>query len=295
MKRKALVVYNPASGKLKSEKILEKLVPELRKSGIAYHLLETRAGESTVASIDFKIDQTFTDVIAVGGDGTLNHTLNGIKNYNVVFNIISAGSGNDFVKNIHIGKKIEDQVKTIIDGSVMRVDVGQCNDQLFLNGVGLGFDGQIVSDMLHKSSWLKGHLKYYYYVLKILATFKTIPLKYVIDRKQHNQHTLLLVAANGTTFGGGFKLTPGANISDGLLDVCSIGNISPINRFLNIHKLTQGTHGSIEQVRFDKIRSMKIEANPMIVGHIDGEYLGSPPFDIKVLPRFLKLRVNKRM
>ncbi|MEQ6118075.1 diacylglycerol kinase family protein [Reichenbachiella sp. MALMAid0571] len=292
MKRKALVVYNPASGRLKSEKILEKLIPELRKSGIAYHLLETQAGESTPASIDFKIDQTFTDVIAVGGDGTLNHTLNGIKNYNVVFNIISAGSGNDFVKNINIGRTIDDQIKTIIDGSVMRVDVGQCNEQLFLNGVGLGFDGQIVSDMLHKKSWLKGHLKYYYHVLKILATFKTIPLKYGIHGRQYDKHTLLLVAANGTTFGGGFKLTPDARISDGFLDVCSIGNISPINRFLNIHKLSKGTHRSMEQVHFDKIKSIRIEGNPLIVGHIDGEFLGSPPFDIKVLPGFLKLRVK---
>lgn len=292
MRRQALIIYNPFSGKSKSKNILEILVPRLDEAGIDSELLETRLATEPFSYIHQRIDKSITDLIAIGGDGTLNHILNGIKGCDVILNIISAGTGNDFVKNIDIGRSIGEQIDTILYGKEIRVDVGICNDQLFLNGVGLGFDGQIVSDMLNKESWLSGHAKYYYYVLRILATFKSISLNLTVDSKKLNKNLILLTVANGTTFGGGFRLAPDANISDGFLNICMIGDISPIKRFLNILKLSKGTHGRLKKVELNKAKSVIIEENPFVIGHIDGEYLGHPPFLIKLLPGYLKIRVG---
>ena len=292
MKRKALIVYNPYSGGGKHSKVLKKLLPALDRAVISYQTQETLASYSeSVASISNALDETITDIIAIGGDGTIHHVLNGIKDKQVVLNIIPAGTGNDFVKNISIGKKLKEHILTVIHGNVRSVDVGQCNDRLFANVLGLGFDGQIVSDMLHKKTFLKGHTKYYYFVLKILATFKSVLLNYSVDNVSEKKDTLLLTIANGTTVGGGFKLAPNADISDGLLDVCRVGRVSPMARFLNIHKLSNGTHNTLKDVSFDTATSVFVEETSQISAHIDGEYFGHPPFDIQVLSGALSLRV----
>jgi diacylglycerol kinase (ATP) len=291
LSRQALIIFNPYSGKSKSKIILKKLIPRLEEAGIDYDLLETKLETEPSLYIQPRIDKSITDVIAIGGDGTLNHILNGVKG-DVTLNIIPTGTGNDFVKNIDIGRSSDEQIDTILHGKEIRVDVGICNEQLFLNGVGLGFDGQIVSDMMNKESWLSGHVKYYYYVLRILATFKPVSINLNIDSKELNKNLILLTVANGTTFGGGFRLAPDADISDGLLDICMIGDIPPHKRFLNIHKLSNGTHGKLKEVELSKTKSVTIEENPFIIGHIDGEYLGHPPFRIRPLPGYLKIRVR---
>lgn len=289
MKRKALVVYNPTSGKRQWQKILGKLVPRLEQSNIRYSLFETARDTASLP-----LDKTFTDIIVVGGDGTINMALNAAKGgKKVVFNLIPAGSGNDFVKNVPIGNNVKEQINTIVKGRVIHVDVGKCNDNLFLNGVGLGFDGQIVADMLHRKTWLTGHARYYYHVLSILASFNPIKLDYQVDGKPFSKNTILLLIANGSTFGGGFKLAPDANITDGYLDLCHIGGISPFRRFLHLPKLEKGTHGKLKEVSFDQVSKINIEENPAIIGQIDGEYLGKPPFQIEVLPSYLNLRVSQ--
>ncbi len=292
MNRKALIVFNPASGRSRSKNILVEVIAKLTDAGIDSSILETRPRVEPSNYIEREIATAITDVVAIGGDGTLNHVLNGIGNSEVTLNVIPTGTGNDFVKNIDIGNHLREHINTIIHGRDFRIDVGQCNDKLFLNGVGLGFDGQIVSDMLNKKSWLSGHAKYYYFVLKILASFKPVTLGIKLDSYHLEKNLILMTIANGTTFGGGFMLTPEANISDGLLDICLIENISPVKRFLNIHRLNNGTHGKLNEVNFYKTNSIQIETNPLIVGHIDGEYLGHPPFDIKILPAHLKIRVK---
>jgi YegS/Rv2252/BmrU family lipid kinase len=292
LRRQALIIYNRYSGRSKSQHVLEKLILKLEEAGIDYDLLETKTDVEPSAYIRPKVNESTTDIIAIGGDGTLNHVLNGIKDSDVTLNIIPTGTGDDFVKNIDLGISSDEQIDTILHGKEIRVDVGICNEQLFLNGVGLGFDGQIVSDMLNKESWLSGHAKYYYYVLRILAIFKSVSLNLIIDSKKLNKDLILLTVANGTTFGGGFRLAPDADISDGLLDICIIGDIPPLKRFLNIHKLSTGSHGKLKEVELNKAKSVTIEENPLIIGHIDGEYLGHPPFHIISLPSYLKIRVR---
>ena len=229
-------------------------------------------------------------MIIIGGDGTLHHVLNHLTNRDLIWNIIPAGTGNDFVKNIHIGRNLTQYIDTIISGETIAVDAGKINDRLFINGVGIGFDGQIVSDMLNKKSWLRGHAKYYYFVLRILASFKPKLLKYTTGDLKVESKTLLMAIANGTTYGGGFKLAPNAHVSDGVLDICHIGEISPIRRFMNIPRLSNGSHEILDEVKLLRTKSINIDGDPSLLAQVDGEPFGAPPYCIEVLPGYLKVR-----
>ncbi len=292
MPRKLLIVNNPTSGgRKKNIQVLRELNTFLSENNLNAIFQPTNANSNAWETIESQLDDTFTDLIVVGGDGTINEAVNGLK-FDIPMTIIPAGTGNDFVKNVPIGKTLFEQMKVLTRNKIKKVDLGICNGRKFANGIGIGFDGQIVEDMNGKKvPVLKGHGKYMYHVLQILASYKERRFNYSQDGEDFEKSLILMTVGNGTTYGGGFKLMPEAKVDDGLLDVCTIGPTSPAKRFLNINKLSNGTHGSMKEVDFHLVKSVSIQENPLLFAHADGEQIGKPPFDIKVLPSALKLRI----
>lgn len=292
MSRKLLVVNNPTSGgRRKNQKILRELNAFLISHHLEFDIRTTELKQNAEKIIKNQLDDSFTDLVIAGGDGTINEAVNGLK-FDIPMTIIPAGTGNDFVKNVPLGKTLEDQFKVLTEGTIKYVDLGICNDRKFANGVGIGFDGQIVEDMSVKTvPFLKGHAKYYYHVLQVLASYKVRAFKFSLDDEPFQKPLIIMTVGNGTTFGGGFRLMPNAKVDDGLLEVCTIGELSPIKRFLNIGKLSNGSHGSLKPVHFHQAKEVYVKENPLLFAHSDGERIGKPPYKIKVLPNALKLRI----
>lgn len=285
-----LVIHNPTSGSRSgNQKIVRELRTFLDAKDISHDILSTTSGKNAEKLLMDRAD--FDQLVIVGGDGTINETVNGLS-VEVPVSIIPAGTGNDFLKNVPIKKSLSEQLEQILTGEDWRVDLGECNGRKFVNGIGIGFDGQIVHDMNGKKiPLLKGHAKYYYHVLTILASYRDRPFSYSIDGVQDAGNFILMTVGNGTTFGGGFKLMPDAKIDDGLLEICSVGPISAFRRFLNIGRLSGGTHGVLIEVTFAKATSVIIEDNELLYAHADGEDIGQPPFEIGILPAALTLRI----
>lgn len=291
MTRRLFIVANPATGTKKLEYILRELMDFCVARDFDFEVFLTAASQNAWLTVEKHLDETYTDLIVVGGDGTVNEAINGLK-YPIPVTIIPNGSGNDFVKNIDIGEELEDHIQIIRSGKVRTIDLGICNGRKFINGIGVGFDGQIVADMQHKKSLLKGPAKYYYFVLRILASYKSRSFRFTQDKHLQQKDLILMTIANGTTFGGRFKLTPDAEINDNILDVCEIGKINGLRRFMNIRRLKEGTHNILSEVKFSRCQHLHIDENPNLQAHIDGEYFGNPPFQIGVLPNALKIRVK---
>ncbi|WP_420317298.1 diacylglycerol/lipid kinase family protein [Ekhidna sp.] len=290
--KKLFIIGNPHAGQRKLKKIFSGFKEFLESRNVQFEFHDTEQSKSALKTVSEKLDKSYSDLIVIGGDGTINESINGL-NFDIPVSIIPSGTGNDFIKTVELGKNLEQVFETALTGMVHQIDLGQCNDRKFVNGVGIGFDGQIVEDMATKRvPLLSGHAAYYYHVLRILGGYKERPFQYQIDNQKFEKDLILLTIGNGTTFGGGFKLMPEAKIDDGLLEICEIGKISGLRRFLNIHKLSNGTHGSLEEIEFYRAKSINVEANEALFAHIDGERMGQPPFEIKVLPGELKLRVT---
>jgi len=265
----------------------------LKSHTTAYLLADTKESKSATITVRERLDDSFSDLIIIGGDGTINESINGL-NFDIPVSIIPAGTGDDFVKMVDLGKSLDEQIETAVYGQPKPIDLGICNDRKFINGIGIGFDGQIVEDMISKRvPLLKGHAAYYYHVLRILGGYREKKFSYQIGDISYKKELILLTIGNGSTFGGGFKLMPNAKLDDGLLEICEIGKLSGFRRFLNIHKLSNGTHGKLSVVNHYQSTRVTIDANPLLFAHIDGERLGNPPFDINVLPRSLKMRTKR--
>ena len=290
MNRKVLIYFNPSSGTKKTNNVVSQLSSRLDELEISYQKQASQGYSPNHIIVGTANSEEFSEMIVVGGDGTLNEAVNGLK-ADIPVGVVTTGTGNDYSKALSLPSAIRDQIEIAISGNEARVDVGVCNDRKFLNGVGIGFDGQIVADMLNRNiPLLTGQAKYYYHVLQILSSYRERKFTIEMDQSPVEKELILMTIAKGTTFGGGFILTPHAHLDDGKLAICSIGKFPSISRWLNIHRLQKGTHDKLKQVDFLKAESIKIQENSLLEGHVDGEYLGKPPFEISVEKQALTVR-----
>ena len=293
-KRFFLIIINPQAGRRKYEWKLSRIKMAFDRRGFDYDVLLTESDQKADSLIkNYFNPEKHTDLLIFGGDGTLNEAVNGLGDLQVPISIISTGSGNDSIRPLYERRKFLDQMHLALDGNVEKFDAGICNGRLFVNGVGIGFDGKVVELMQNQNRKYKGYVSYLQTVLNIIATYREKPITFWIDGESFNEPILLLTIANGTTFGGGFMITPHAKMNDGLLEICIIGKIAPWKRFLHLPKMAKGRHDRLRAVRFLKGKEIQIEPSKDVVAHIDGEFFGNPPFTIKILKNHLLFRVPR--
>jgi YegS/Rv2252/BmrU family lipid kinase len=289
--RNILIVINPASGKSSFAPKLDYLRQQLDNHTLSYSEIYTDpAGQGNIRERLTEI-QNISDIFVMGGDGTLNLVVNALQLQPITISIVSNGTGNDSVKSLHGILDFKSQVEIAIHGTTKHYDLGICNDRYFVNGVGIGFDGEVVKEMVEKGDKRGSHIDYFLTVLRIIGNFKEQPVRFVLDGIQHQRNIFLMTVSNGTTFGGGFVINPYAKTDDGLLDVCIINEVAPLKRFWHLPKLRTGAHTKIKYTEFFKSSSIQVDAADQLSAHLDGEFLGTPPFDISILKKALPVRV----
>ena len=288
--RYILIVINPAAGKSSYEKRLHLLEQKLNESAIKFGQYFTEHGDEGNLASKITKNPSITEVFVMGGDGTLNYVVNEIQGLNLPISIVSNGTGNDSVKSLHGVLDFEEQVEIAIHGEIKLFDLGICNGRYFVNGVGIGFDGQVVKEMVDRGDKQGRNIDYLMTVLRIVAGFKEKKLSFSMDGKVYEKKILLLTISNGTTFGGGFIINPFAVTDDGLLDVCVFNEVRPLKRFWHLPKLKTGSHHKIKYTEFHQASKIEIEPSHELVAHLDGEFIGHPPFSISIKKQALYIR-----
>jgi diacylglycerol kinase family enzyme len=177
----------------------------------------------------------------MGGDGTINYTINHFKEIAIPIGIIRCGTGNDF-SDMLLGKKsLMEQFETAIFDSPKSVDAGICNGQLFINGVGIGFDGWIVKRLLAKGIF-SGKAAYYSTIISLLFFYKESTVMLSIDEQTQNTDLFMLSLANAQTYGGGFKVAPLADVKDGWLECILVKKVSLLKGLRYLPVIEKGEH-----------------------------------------------------
>ncbi len=289
-KRNILIVINPAAGRSSYGKRLNYLKGRLKDAQMDFELFFTEYEDKGKLIDTIKNNPGIDEVYVMGGDGTLNYVVNEIQGSKLPISIVSNGTGNDSVKSLHGELNFEKQVDIALNGVIKKFDLGICNGRYFVNGVGIGFDGEVVKEMVERGNKRGTHLDYLLTVLRIVAGFKEKMLHFSMDGKRYQKKILLLTISNGTTFGGGFIINPFAKTNDGLLDVCILNEIVPIKRFWHLPKLKTGAHHKIKEAEFHLASNISIDMTDQLVAHLDGEFIGHPPFEISIEKEVLLVR-----
>ena len=232
-------------------------------------------------------------VVAAGGDGTVREVAAACAGTDRVMGVLPVGSGNDYVKALGVGPRLEAAMSVLVEGRVRVVDVGEANGVAFNNGLGIGFDAEVADGVVRAPKYLGATGRYMWSVASLLGGFECHEATLTLDgEKVIEVKTILIAAALGTTYGSRFRIAPEAELDDGLFDVVWS---EEIDRFEVLRLIPAALRGKLHQhpkVHTARSREVKVELVEEVPAHVDGEMLPSTRhFRAKVLPGALRVMV----
>ncbi len=276
------IIFNPTAGNKKSQKSLSVLESVFKERGVSYAVHTTAEARDAEIIARRLSEQGEREFIVVGGDGTLHETLNGLVDPSVcTIGLIPSGTGNDFADRMEIPLKTEDAVLRILKGESRTVDYMEVSGTRCMNVAGLGIDVDVLERC--QRGRLRGKLKYLMSLIKSLFAFKGCKLHFESAEKEETHEALICAVCNGSKFGGGIKICPIADPTDGKLDVIVVDQIGGkwkiVKAFIQLiegkvieYPLT--THFKTERIRVETEKPAPIQ--------LDGELYIQHEFDVKI-------------
>lgn len=301
--RGVLVIANPRSRAGATAERLPQIERALRRQGIPYELVCTQqhghASEIARRGRD-------KDVIAVvGGDGTLNEVSQAYLDApGPDLAIIPSGSGGDFRKTFDLSESLDSAAAQIRFGTRKAVDlgvieafdhVGRPITRAFLNIASFGVGGAVAELVNATPKWLGGRATYFLGTLRALASYKNVEVRLRVDGAPFYEGRVFAVAiANGRYFGGGMKIAPHADPTDGKLEVVVLGDMGRTDVLALAPKIYSGAHLGAAYVSL--AGGAVIEAEPLhtwskVLIDLDGEGPGRLPLKATVRPGAVTMRV----
>jgi diacylglycerol kinase (ATP) len=278
--RHIAVVCNPDSGNGKPVKTLPAFEQFLSQHQLSYTVFYKDLPQTL---------DPFTDLVILGGDGTINYTINHFKEIRIPIGIIGCGTGNDLSELLSGRPDEHTAFNNALFAAPKPVDAGSCNGRLFLNGVGIGFDGWVVKKSLGKKLF-SGIAAYYSTVISLLFFYRESPVMIDIDGKTKTMALFMLSGANGKTYGGGFRVAPHADLTDGLLEVIAVHRISLFKRIRYLPVIEKGNHLRLPFIEYVQARNITVTSDKPLQAHLDGEHFVSHTFAVNILPRHFVIR-----
>ena len=240
---KHVFLLNPVAGKgVKQQGLRERIEQVCTDRGVDFEIHQTSArGEATeyVRALCEQYPDTQLRFYACGGDGTLSEAVNGAYGYaNAAVGVIPVGTGNDFVRNFE-GKEQFLDIGAQLDGQTQMVDLLQYNGNFCVNMINIGFDCEVVklTAKLKGIKLIPAGMSYIAGLVLTLIRKPGVKAWVSVDGGAPEYRRMLLTSvANGSWCGGGFRSSPLAQLSDGVLDVLLIKNVTRV-RFLTLVKM----------------------------------------------------------
>lgn len=287
--REAHLILNPTSNRGRAASNRDRISRFLEERNIAavWHTTE-KPGDAGRIAAGLPEDSL---TVAVGGDGTAHEVASVCTGTERVMGVLPAGSGNDYVKALGTGTKLERALEVLARGNVRRVDTGEVNGTIFNNEMGVGFVAEVAQGVAKAPRFLGGTGGYMWSVIRLLASLECHAATLRLDGERVVEaKTLLVTVALGTTTGARFRLTPDARLDDGLFDVLWSDEVSRAEVLRLIPKALNGTLADHPKAHLARAREVEVELEKVVPAHVDGEML--PPsrrFAARILPGALRV------
>lgn len=285
------VIVNPASCSGKGFNIWKnKIEPALLKERVPFQsYLSEKPGDVIRIAKEISANaagDTSLSVIVLGGDGTVNETLQGIAEpMKLILGYIPTGSSNDLARDLKIPKDPIEALHLILHAKVpVSMDLGTITysdgeKRRFLVSCGIGYDAAVCEEALHspfKKTLNKlglGKLIYLSVALKQLLTAKAVSGRLTPDHGENiSIGNMLFTCCMLHRFeGGGFMFAPNADPHDGILNLCAVGDISKSLILFALPTAFYGKHYRFRGITPYQGRHIVIETDKPLWVHTDGE------------------------
>ena len=275
-------IYNPQAGNGRAERARQVIEPLLGDAPHVFHMTRDR-GDATAIARQLTSGPEETDIIAMGGDGTLHEVLNGLRDPSRVrLGLIPCGSGNDFAATAGIPTDPARALDVILTGTAKPTDYLECSGVRGINAIGTGIDVDILRRYAAMKR-LRGSAAYLASLILTVVNYAPKRFSEITAEGAEPHEALIACAANGRSFGGGIPIAPKAEIDDGLLDVIIIDGIKKPAIPGAFVRLMRRQVLDIKQTLFKRQTRLTVKADAPMPLQIDGEIYEDLPFDVRLI------------
>jgi len=287
MRSLIVLIGNPAARAASSTKFSSASAFLQAKGFDTEILLTEKSGDATRLAAEAVGKRPFA-IMAAGGDGTINEVINGMAGSDVPLAVLPLGTTNVLAKELGIpeditgalDRAVSQKPRTVSFGRIeLNPDSDSAFSRYFCLMAGIGFDGEAVHDINTGIKKRSGKAAYIFSGMKNLLRYSPNQLFYNIDGKEYAGFSS--ITGKASRYGGNFKITPDADLSDPFLYTCIFQGNKRRDLLRYVFKVITGRLFEERDVVYLKSASIEVLGTAHI--QIDGDYLGLTPAKITVV------------
>jgi YegS/Rv2252/BmrU family lipid kinase len=290
------VLVSPLAGRGRARVLTDDVLGALRATGLSPRLLPATTGHDAEKQAAEAVATGAGAIVAVGGDGTVHAAVQAVAGTSAALAVVPAGTGNDLVRALGIPADAAGAARAAAEdlaaGASRTIDAGRTGDRWWATVLCCGFDSA-VSDRANRLRWPKGRRRYDVAVLAELARLKPLELTMVLDGVSQTLPVTMVAVGNTPWYGGGMKVCPAADPTDGLFDITVVGPSTRLQLMRAKPRLTDGTH--VENAMVTVHRAVRVElSSPGVTTYADGEPVAPLPVVTECVPGALTVVGSRR-
>ncbi len=248
-------LVNPSSGGGKGAKSLPQIRELAAAVGSEVWLSKDAADLTRLAKR--AVDEGVERLVVAGGDGTFHQVEQGLAGTECAMGLVPLGRGNDLARTLQVPEVVEEAVQFALHESIATIDLGRVGSYCFAGYCGVGFDSEVAGYVHAGNGLVKGPLAYPVGVLRNVLFYRSPTVRVEHDGGVIEGPRLFVSIVNCRRFGGGMIIAPDASLTDGLLDLVAVDDISRLELLQLFPKVYKGAHvghRAVEIVRTTKVR-----------------------------------------
>ncbi len=288
--REIALLTNPTAGRGRGARARAAARPRLRAAGLAVGDLQGRDADEAADLAAEAVAAGTEALVVVGGDGLVHLATQVLAGTGTPLGLVPAGTGNDVARYLDLPRRdparAADRVAAaVLAGRSHALDLARSGSRWYVTVLCAGFDA-VVNERANQMTWPHGQMRYNLATLAELRTFRPLHYELELDGERVELEAMMVSVGNGPSFGGGLRITEGAMLDDGLLDVVVIRPMGKPALVRTYPRLFSGTVASHPAYEHHRVRRVRVSA-PGIVAYADGERFGALPLEIEAVPAAL--------
>lgn len=288
MSRRAALVWNPAAGRGRDEKFVERLAGALAPA-FAVEVVATATPEAGRAAARRAVDQGLDALFVLGGDGSLRNAVRELLGSDTALGPLPGGTTNVIVRALGLPHEPLAAARVLATAPARELDVGRAGEEgVFLMQVSGGLDARVMAAVDPRWKRRFGKLAIAWTGLREWVRYRFPRFELEVDGEPATATGF--VVANFAEYAGTFRVAPQARPDDGQLDLVLFRGARRSSALGFALDLARGRHAGRPDVEIRRVERVRLAAPARLELQGDGDpFVESPPFELRLSSRRLRV------
>ena len=283
--RRAILIYNPKSGRQSAKRTLPEILDVLRASDFDVEPAATEGPGDATRLARQTVEKASAEVaFAMGGDGTLRETARGLLGSDVALAPLPAGTTNVLAISLGLPRSALDAARVMARCRPRAFDVGLADDEPFLMQVSGGLDAAVMARQSSAAKKAFGKAAVAWTGVGQWWAYDYPRIEVRVDGRTVSPEGISHFAVcNIAYYAGAFQMAPGADPGDGRLDLVTFHGRGRFATLGFARDLALGRHLKRADVETRRVEALEIAGPPECPLQIDGDVLkAARPIEISL-------------